>query len=666
MRPKISVVIGYRDWGETRLRQSIKSIKKSLAHTASEVILSDYGSVNKVSTENLARDLDVRYVYTSCTGPWSRSKALNAGFAIAEGEIFVSTDADMLFSPSSFKHIEEIFTHENNCICLLQCRDLPEGYDETFIDKHAPDWDTLESISRIRPRWGMGGMMAISRSAFTFLRGYDERFHTYGGEDIDIAKRSRRLGLKLIWIDAPDARMYHMWHASTRNKIEASTDGQERIKANRKFAHGDRTSIRNIPHWTYPSANSNPLVSVAICTHNRAHFLKEAIQSVLNQTFQDFEILIIGDGISDDTGEVVEHFKDARIRYFPMPHQGISCARNMAADLARGAYTAVLDDDDLMHPRRLEWQVSSLEEGTVGNVGAFVNFENTHGTMRLVFGDDPSTENSLRRGGAPGHSTWLIKTSVLKQVRYDEGIQAAVDNNIFLRILLSGYKFSHTGKPLTLRREHHEQVSQENFTKQADAANDSFNYFKWSLNPSDPNEVREPELSPAPSISHNEKVNLINDLKPFLPDHLVKRSLVYNSDLFNDSNFDGDLHQHRIHFLGEDKENTDTRSSTYSVVVNATYADMVRLRRNGVEYSAQCNLSSNEYDIINIVVNQLIPRAEESSRAPIFAALVPAQSNAFDVYVGTKPQLNAELASLPSHAGVLVIGDTILEQNIED
>ena len=105
-----------------------------------------------------------------------------------------------------------------------------------------------------------------------------------------------------------------------------------------------------------------PTVSVIIPTYNRASMLREAIQSVLDQTYSDFEIIVVDDGSTDNTGDVVSVFSDTRIRYVFQENRGRSNARNHALSLARGEYIAFLDSDDLFLPSKLGIQVKALED----------------------------------------------------------------------------------------------------------------------------------------------------------------------------------------------------------------------------------------------------------------------------------------------------------------
>lgn len=91
-----------------------------------------------------------------------------------------------------------------------------------------------------------------------------------------------------------------------------------------------------------------PKVSVIIPTYNRAHFIAEAIQSVLDQTFTDFEIIVVDDGSTDNTKDVVDSFKDSRIKYIYQANQWVAAARNNGINASSGEYITFLDSDDVL------------------------------------------------------------------------------------------------------------------------------------------------------------------------------------------------------------------------------------------------------------------------------------------------------------------------------
>ncbi|MBI4683838.1 MAG: glycosyltransferase family 2 protein [Nitrospirae bacterium] len=106
----------------------------------------------------------------------------------------------------------------------------------------------------------------------------------------------------------------------------------------------------------------NELVSVIIPTYNRADFLPQTIQSILNQTYQDWELIVVDDGSKDITEDIVDGFKakDRKIEYFYQVNKGAGAARNSGIRKSSGNYIAFLDSDDEWLPEKLERQVDFM------------------------------------------------------------------------------------------------------------------------------------------------------------------------------------------------------------------------------------------------------------------------------------------------------------------
>lgn len=107
-----------------------------------------------------------------------------------------------------------------------------------------------------------------------------------------------------------------------------------------------------------------PSVSIIIPTYNRSHLLKEALLSCLAQTYQDFEVIVVDDGSTDDTKQVVESLGNDKIKYVYQTNCGRSKARNKAIKMAQGKYITFLDSDDCYLPNKLEVNVKALEENS--------------------------------------------------------------------------------------------------------------------------------------------------------------------------------------------------------------------------------------------------------------------------------------------------------------
>ncbi|MBN1217552.1 MAG: glycosyltransferase family 2 protein [Anaerolineae bacterium] len=111
------------------------------------------------------------------------------------------------------------------------------------------------------------------------------------------------------------------------------------------------------------AANKKPSVSIIIPTHNMARFIGEAIKSVLAQTFQDFEIIVVDDASTDNTAQVISKIQDSRLNYlFHQKNRGPSAARNTGIGAAKGEFIALLDADDLWLPTKLCKQLSLFQQ----------------------------------------------------------------------------------------------------------------------------------------------------------------------------------------------------------------------------------------------------------------------------------------------------------------
>jgi GT2 family glycosyltransferase len=107
---------------------------------------------------------------------------------------------------------------------------------------------------------------------------------------------------------------------------------------------------------------SNGLVSIVVPTYNRAYCLPRTVDSVLAQTYPNFEIILVDDGSTDNTRELVDGMaaRDRRIRYFHQPNAGVCAARNRGLRAAKGDFVALLDSDDVWKPWKLEIQLACL------------------------------------------------------------------------------------------------------------------------------------------------------------------------------------------------------------------------------------------------------------------------------------------------------------------
>lgn len=210
-----------------------------------------------------------------------------------------------------------------------------------------------------------------------------------------------------------------------------------------------------------------PQVSVIIPTYNRARYVTEAIDSVLAQTYQDYEVIVIDDGSTDNTREVLEPYMD-RIRYIRQENAGVSAARNRGIGEAQGQWLAFLDSDDIWLPEKLESHTAFIVEHAnvclhatgmllqrdhLGTVDWFAHSgflracpEDTYFERPLVF------HLTYRLAWTP---TVAVKTAVAKEVGlFDTGLGIYEDFDFFCRCAMVG-AWGVTTRPLAqaLRRD---------------------------------------------------------------------------------------------------------------------------------------------------------------------------------------------------------------------
>ena len=117
-----------------------------------------------------------------------------------------------------------------------------------------------------------------------------------------------------------------------------------------------------------------PKVSVLMPVYNtKEEYLREAIESILNQTFTDFEFIIINDGSTNNAEEVIKSYKDSRIKYYRQENHGLIYTLNYGLSLCNGEYIARMDSDDISLPFRFEKQIEVLDKNpNIGIVGGLI------------------------------------------------------------------------------------------------------------------------------------------------------------------------------------------------------------------------------------------------------------------------------------------------------
>ena len=215
-----------------------------------------------------------------------------------------------------------------------------------------------------------------------------------------------------------------------------------------------------------------PKVSVIIPTRNRAGFLGSAIRSVLSQTFDDLEIVVVDDASADQTMDVVRGFGDVRVRYIRhQTNKGQGATRNDGIKQAAGAYIAFLDDDDEWLPGKLEKQVKLLD-GSSPNVGLiYTGFYRVEGGSKRIINEiiprrrGRVYEDLCLNNWMGTCSTVLIRRTCFERTGlFDEELAAAADYDMWLRIA-EEFEIDYVGQALVYYTVHDERISTNHESK---------------------------------------------------------------------------------------------------------------------------------------------------------------------------------------------------------
>lgn len=215
-----------------------------------------------------------------------------------------------------------------------------------------------------------------------------------------------------------------------------------------------------------------PKVSILVRTYNRERFIGETIESILGQSYQNFEILVVDDGSTDGTEALIKLVHDERIRYHYQPNQGQTSAMNTGVRMAIGEYLAILDSDDLWLPEILRTALEHLESDPsagmfYGRASSIDEFGNPLAPILgcpLKYRDEPM--KSLLYGDCVSPATIVIRRSCFDRIGlFDEELNGSEDWEMWIRIAryyklifypqeVAKYRFhkaNYTGTPANFR-----------------------------------------------------------------------------------------------------------------------------------------------------------------------------------------------------------------------
>lgn len=205
-----------------------------------------------------------------------------------------------------------------------------------------------------------------------------------------------------------------------------------------------------------------PLISVVMPVYNGEKYLREAIDSILNQTFKYFELLLINDASTDNSEKIINSYNDSRIIYIKNEQNlGLIKTLNKGLDLAKGEFVARMDQDDISHSERFEKQLIIFKKNPeIGVCGTWFTLFRENHEDKII--EHPEYNDSIKIGLLTscciGHPTVMMRKKAIENYRYDVNYQAAEDFELWTR-LVRVTKFYNIQESLLKYRFHSSNIS---------------------------------------------------------------------------------------------------------------------------------------------------------------------------------------------------------------
>lgn len=216
------------------------------------------------------------------------------------------------------------------------------------------------------------------------------------------------------------------------------------------------------------SNQKQPLISVSMPAYNAELYIAESIESVLNQSYQHFELLVCDDGSADRTLEIIQSYakKDSRIKVFSvLENIGLASVRNLITSKAQGKYIALLDSDDLCSSERFNEQVRMMESGECDVCASeYYTLDMANGKKRARhrYESDADLKALLTIYNPICNSTTMISREIMLRFPYKANLKGGPeDYDLWVNLAIAGFRFKTVKKPLVTYRLHPGQISKQ-------------------------------------------------------------------------------------------------------------------------------------------------------------------------------------------------------------
>gem|GEM_PF-181890 len=410
-KPLISIIIPVHN-GARFIKQAIDNILQQ-NYPAIEIILVDDGSTDDTQKVVEKLNVDVRCFYQPNSGPAS---ARNRAIRDVSGEYIAFLDVDDLWPENNLELLMK-YLIENPDL------DLVRGYAQLFRLNQEGKTEYIGNPKESYPNYI--GAALYRKSVFEKVGLYDPELRF--GEDGDWFNRA--VEKKVLMKRLEEVTLLVRRHEGNMTKGKSIVELNALKVFKKKLERKRSGEVNPAEEITQPLPSSQPLISVIIPVFNGAAFISDAINSVFQQDYKNLEVIVVDDGSTDNTAEMVE-MSGRNIKYLHQENNGPAAARNKGVKIASGKYIAFLDADDFWDANKLSRQMSILLEKP--EIAAVIGFTYKHPmSMDLEIAKTNAKEKGtfmLSLGAS------LFRKSVFKKVGYFEtDMRSGEDIDWFLR-----------------------------------------------------------------------------------------------------------------------------------------------------------------------------------------------------------------------------------------
>ena len=377
--------------------------------------------------------------------------AWNRAIKVAKGQFITNANTDDRHRQDALEVMANELLVNPDVALVYGDQIVTKTANDTFENHHGVDFTPRSDYSHERMVFGccVGSQPMWRAKLHEELGDFDETltcasdwdFWLRISEKYNIKRMPEFLGL-----------YYHNEHGIEHGKKIHSF--YERYIVGKRFGN---PYISIIPPYQH---NENPLVSVIMPAYNAADYIEEAIESVLIQNYQNFELMIINDGSTDDTEQIVKKFDDHRIRYINQENTGASSARNNGIKRSNGKFIVILDHDDMMTPDFIAQHLKAFEENHQADLIYCDDrlIDSKGNPIRVItrpeYADRKHLIRDLFRCGFPVVPFWTcIKRDVFNKIGfYNEKLIIGEDYDMIRRFVKHGLVACHLKGDYHLRR----------------------------------------------------------------------------------------------------------------------------------------------------------------------------------------------------------------------